>query len=191
MRAKEAIREKVLKERSKIKKIKIDKWSNQIENNFFKIPQLNKINKIMAYASMRNEVKTFSLMQKLIDQNYSLYLPYTKGDQISLGIVKINNLKSDLELGTYGVQEPKHKLRTKAIPTDLDLIIVPGACFSKNGYRIGYGGGYYDSFLADYGISALKVGFCYNRFIFDSIPTESHDIPVDFIITEKEIISTK
>lgn len=68
---------------------------------------------------------------------------------------------------------------------------MPGACFSKNGYRIGYGGGYYDSFLADYGISALKVGFCYNRFIFDSIPTESHDIPVDFIITEKEIISTK
>lgn len=191
MQKKELIREKMLKQRSEIEQAKINCWSNQIKNNFFKLPNLDKVNKIMAYASMRNEVKTFSLMQELIAEDYLLYLPYTKKDKIELGVAKISNLNSDLEEGTYGVQEPKVKLRAKKVPVDLDLIIVPGACFTKNGYRIGYGGGYYDSFLSKKAKKALKVGFCYEHFILDSLPIEDHDVPVDIIITEKQIIWTK
>jgi 5-formyltetrahydrofolate cyclo-ligase len=68
---------------------------------------------------------------------------------------------------------------------------VPGACFTSEGYRIGYGGGYYDSFLSKHANRALKVGFCYDCFIVDSIPVEAHDVPVDLIITEKRIINIK
>lgn len=191
MQKKEELRSKYLNERSKIPQNKISSWSKKINNRFFNLLQLKKAKKIMAYASMRKEIETFDLMEELLDQGYLLYLPYTKKDVIDLGTAQINDLDSDLKDGVYGVQEPIVKLRLDEVPEDLDIIIVPGACFTKNGYRIGYGGGYYDSFLSKHANDALKVGFCYDRFIVDSIPIEEHDVPVDIIITETKIIKIK
>ena len=191
MPKKENIREKVLNERAKISLTKVDKWSNKIKNKFLTLSELNEAKKIMAYASMRKEIKTFELMEELLDQGFLLYLPYTRKDIIDLGVAQINDLDSDLKEGVYGVQEPIAKLRGDKIPSDLDIIIVPGACYNRDGYRIGYGGGYYDSFLSKHANNALKVGFCYDRFILDSIPVEAHDVSVDLIITERKIIKTK
>ncbi|PUU91833.1 MULTISPECIES: 5-formyltetrahydrofolate cyclo-ligase [Halanaerobium] len=191
MQKKEELRKKYLKERSEIPQNKISSWSQKINKQFLKLPQLETAKKVMAYASMRKEIETFDLMEELLDQGYLLYLPYTRKDQIDLGTAQINNLDSDLKEGVYGVQEPVARIRGEEVPEDLDLIIVPGACFTPEGYRIGYGGGYYDSFLSKHADGALKVGFCYDRFIVDSIPVEDHDVPVDLIITEKEVIRTK
>ena len=191
MQKKEELRKKYLNERSQIAQNKISSWSKKIANRFLNLPQLENAKKIMAYASMRKEIKTFELMEELLDQGYLLYLPYTKKDVIDLGTARINDLDSDLKKGVYGVQEPVAKIRAEEVPEDLDLIIVPGACFTRDGYRIGYGGGYYDSFLSKHAVGALKVGFCYDRFLVNSIPVEKHDVPVDIIITEKEIIRTK
>jgi 5-formyltetrahydrofolate cyclo-ligase len=191
MQKKEKLRKKYLNERSRISQTKISSWSKKINSRFLSLPQLENAKKIMAYASMRKEIETFDLMEELLDQGYLLYLPYTRKDIIDLGTAEINDLDSDLKEGVYGVQEPNSKLRNQAVPEDLDLIIVPGACFSRDGYRIGYGGGYYDSFLSRHAPGALKVGFCYEQFIVDSIPVEEHDVPVDIIITEEEIIKIK
>ncbi len=191
MQKKEELRKKFLKERSRIAQNKISSWSKKITNRFLGLSQLENVKKIMAYASMRKEIETFDLMEQLLDEGYLLYLPYTKKNIIDLGTARINDLDSDLKEGVYGVQEPVTRIRDEEVPEDLDLIIVPGACFTTEGYRIGYGGGYYDSFLSKHAAGALKVGFCYDRFIVDSIPVEDHDVPVDLIITEKEIISTK
>jgi 5-formyltetrahydrofolate cyclo-ligase len=191
MQKKEDLRKKFLNERSQISQNKISSWSKKINNLFLNLPQLENAKKIMAYASMRKEIETFDLMEELLDQGYLLYLPYTRKEINDLGTAEINDLNSDLKDGVYGVQEPVTKIRNEAVPEDLDLIIVPGACFTRSGHRIGYGGGYYDSFLAKHAAGALKVGFCYDRFIVDSIPVEEHDVPVDIIITEKEIIRTK
>lgn len=188
---KEELRKRFLDERSKIAQTKISNWSKKINNRFLSLPQLEDSRKIMAYASMRKEIETFDLMEELLDRGFLLYLPYTRKDIIDLGTAQINDLNSDLKEGVYGVQEPVARLREDEVPADLDLIIVPGACFTTNGYRIGYGGGYYDSFLSKHANSALKIGFCYERFIVDSIPVEEHDVPVDLIITEKKIIETK
>ena len=188
MLKKENLREKYLNERSQIPQTKISSWSKKINSHFFNLPQLKNAKKIMAYASMRKEIETFDLLEKLLDQGYLLYLPFTRKDVGDLGTAQINDLDSDLKDGVYGVQEPVMKIRDEKPPEDLDLIIVPGACFTRSGYRIGYGGGYYDSFLSKHANSALKIGFCYDLFIVDSIPIEEHDVPVDIIITEKEII---
>ncbi|RCW52917.1 MULTISPECIES: 5-formyltetrahydrofolate cyclo-ligase [Halanaerobium] len=191
MLEKEKLRKKYLNERSQISQTKIISWSKKIKNRFLQLPQLENAKKIMAYASMRKEIETFDLMEELLDRGYLVYLPYTRKDKIDLGIAQVNNLDLDLKEGVYGVQEPVARIRGQEIPKDLDLIIVPGACFTAEGYRIGYGGGYYDSFLSKHANNAIKVGFCYNRFLVDSIPVEDHDVPVDLIITEKEIVPTK
>jgi 5-formyltetrahydrofolate cyclo-ligase len=191
MQKKEELRKKYLKERSEIPQNKISSWSQKINKQFLKLPQLETAKKVMAYASMRKEIETFDLMEELLDQGYLLYLPYTIKDQIDLGTAQINDLDSELKEGVYGVQEPVARIRGEEVPEDLDVIVVPGACFTPEGYRIGYGGGYYDSFLSKHANGALKVGFCYDRFIVDSIPVEEHDVPVDLIVTEKEVIRIK
>jgi 5-formyltetrahydrofolate cyclo-ligase len=191
MNKKKELREKCLNERSRISKNKVSSWSKKIKSKFLDLPQLKNSKKIMAYASMRKEIETFELLEELLDQGYLLYLPYTRQDIVDLGTAQINDLDKDLKDGVFGVQEPATKLRGEVVPTDLDIIIVPGACFTAEGYRIGYGGGYYDSFLSKHANEALKIGFCYDCFILDSIPVEAHDVPVDLIITEKRIINIK
>lgn len=188
MTKKEEMRKKYLKQRSEFSDSLINNWSQKIKKNFLKIEELQNAKKIMAYASMRNEIKTFSLLEELLNEGYTIYLPYTKKEVIDLGTAQINDLKNDLQEGVFGVQEPIKKIRDKKAPSDLDIIIVPGLCFSKNGYRIGYGGGYYDSFLSKDLVGAVKVGFCYDDFLVDSLPVEEHDIAVDLIITNKQII---
>ena len=191
MLKKEEMREACLNKRAEIPFSKIELWSNKIVSKFLNLSQLNKSKKIMAYASIRKEVRTFSLMQELLDQGYLLYLPYVKNKRGELGVSEIKNLKNDLKEGEFGVQEPKHKLRSNKFFDNLDIIIVPGLCYSRSGYRIGYGGGYYDRFLARYSKDILKVCFCYDKLLKEKISANSYDIPVNLIITEKEIIEIK
>lgn len=189
MATKNELRQHYLEKRSKIPFEKINKWSKKINERFLSLKDLETAQKIMSYISMRKEVNTYPLLKTLIENGFKLYLPYTLKKEGTLGTAQINNLDLDLQAGVFGVQEPKRELRNKKVPGDLDIIIVPGAVFNKAGYRIGYGGGYYDKFLAEHAQGALKVAFAYEEFIIDDFPVEDHDIAVDMIITQTDIIT--
>ena len=75
------------------------------------------------------------------------------------------------------------------IKKDIDLIIVPGAVFDKDFNRIGYGGGYYDRYLEDIAYKNNKVVLAYDFQIVDKIEKEEHDVKVDIIITDKQILT--
>ena len=90
--------------------------------------------------------------------------------------------------GRFGILEPIElaKITYKSI----DMVLVPGVIFDKNGYRLGYGLGYYDRFLNKLP-KAVKVGLCFDFQVMDKVPREEHDIPVDYIVTDKEIIECR
>ena len=91
-----------------------------------------------------------------------------------------------LEVVYAGLEEPVIEL-TRPVETDqLDLCIVPGIVFDKSGYRIGFGGGYYDRMLPS--IQAPTLSICSDLQIVSSLPKESHDIPVDYLLSEAGII---
>ncbi|MDP6983589.1 MAG: 5-formyltetrahydrofolate cyclo-ligase [Candidatus Latescibacteria bacterium] len=92
----------------------------------------------------------------------------------------------DLQRGLMNLWEPQDPRWIDDL-TDLDLILVPGAVFDKDGYRIGLGGGYYDRLLADLPPTTLRIGIAYDAWVRDKVPRQSHDQPVDLIITEKGI----
>ncbi|HLR08025.1 MAG TPA: 5-formyltetrahydrofolate cyclo-ligase [Bacillota bacterium] len=92
-----------------------------------------------------------------------------------------------LEISYYNLLEPKPD-RSKYIEKDsIDLLIVPGVLFDKRGYRIGFGGGYYDRFLIDF--PNQTVSLTSSKLLVDTLPAESFDIPVDHIITENGLLS--
>jgi len=93
---------------------------------------------------------------------------------------------NQLEQAFYELYEPKVDETTAVKKSDIDLIIVPGLLFDSQGYRVGFGGGYYDRFLED--CSALKVAQALDSQLSDHVPVEPHDIALDIIVTPSEVI---
>ena len=86
---------------------------------------------------------------------------------------------------SFGISEPD--LSCPILTQDeIDLILVPAVCYDKAGYRLGFGGGYYDRWLEHF--NGFRVGMCRNAVLQDKVPTEPHDSRVDLLLTETERI---
>ena len=71
----------------------------------------------------------------------------------------------------------------------IDIIVVPGQAFDRQGFRVGRGRGFYDRFLAQQDIQALRCGLCFREQVLaEGIPAEPHDMPMDLVITDREVI---
>ena len=98
-------------------------------------------------------------------------------------------LESELIEGKYGISEPA--LSNEANMQNVDLMIVPALMVDKNGYRLGYGKGYYDKFFHNNKFNGIKVVFVPDNLFTDNLPFDNSDVPVDIIITEKGIFKVK
>lgn len=92
----------------------------------------------------------------------------------------------ELETVYQDLLEPIVEETTAVLKEEIDLLIVPGVVYSKAGYRIGFGGGYYDRFMTNYVGRTISLAF--NEQLNENVFRESHDIPVQTIITDKEVI---
>lgn len=95
---------------------------------------------------------------------------------------------NQLTKGYANLQEPDPLKTIKINKKSIDLLIVPGIAFDERGYRIGFGGGYYDRFLQDFDV--LTASLVSDLQIKHKIPNDKYDIPVNYLITEKNIIKT-
>lgn len=141
---------------------------------------------ILFYLPIHGEVDLSELFQpqthgELAPMNKKFILPKVKGET-TLNLYYVNSL-NDVEVGHYNIMEPKKSLE-KALPKDIDLAIIPGVVFAKNGHRIGYGKGFYDRLLKK--VTCPKVGVAYDFQIVENIAGELHDTPMDMIITESK-----
>lgn len=98
-------------------------------------------------------------------------------------------LGQDFTPGFYGVMEPSAQSPKIAV-SDLQGLLVPGLVFNKNGNRLGKGKGFYDKTLETY--QGIKVGICFDFQISpDTLPTEAHDVKVDYLITESGVVACR
>jgi len=163
--------------------------SNLIADNFFSMDAVRDANIILAYYSYNNEVNTHGIIENLISMNKKIALPICKKDQADIAVSFISS-KAELKPGIFGIQEPVSEMSSSVRPETIDVVIVPGIAFDRKGNRIGYGKGYYDRFLCSLSPSQLKIGLCFDFQLFDELPFDSHDVPVDCVITESHIYSS-
>lgn len=164
------------------------KNSKKISDNLLSHSEFNEAIHVLFYVSTKEEVLTHSMIKKTLSLPKMVYVPLSRTKTHTLLISELNQF-SDLIPGTYGILEPR-KEKIKPVPLErLDLSIVPGVGFDEKGHRIGQGGGYYDWLLSH--TNATSIGLSFEFQIQDTIPTEPHDQRVDFIITEKRVISCK
>ena len=159
------------------KNLEVKDLSDKILN----LPEYKNADTVFIYISFASEVNTHSLIKKALSEK-TVLVPYCLDDNGSMIAVKITDL-SDLKEGRFGILEP---VNTREYKEKIDLCIVPGLAFSKEGYRMGYGKGYYDRFLC--ARDTFKVGLTYDELLFDTIPFDSYDVKMNMIITpNKEI----
>ncbi len=181
---KSALRKKMLGLRDSMQPDDISRKSTMIQRRLFRLAEFRQAKVIMFYVSFRSEVATHEMIKHSLLSD-KVVVPAVNLAQKELEPFYIESL-DQLVLGAYGVLEP-NKHRKQAGLKAIDLIIVPGCAFDLNGFRLGYGAGYYDKFLAgDHSITSVSLAF--ELQIVPEIPHETRDIPVNLLVTEKRVI---
>lgn len=141
-----------------------------------KYPEFLKAKAVFCYVSAHGEVDTYGVIQELLKYKKVL-VPYCINEEGDMIACPMNSLE-DLKEGKFKIPEPKFP---EEFPKEkIDFVIVPGVAFDKNGYRLGYGKGYYDRFLE--GITPFKLGVCQKEFFLEDVPHGKFDVKMDDIL---------
>ena len=177
---KSALRKHLLEKRDATSAELRDISSERIHQNLKKISSYTNSQNIAGYFPIGSEINTHDIMLNVLEQGKNLLLPRIVNNNIQFHIV--SNLEK-LERGSFEIMEPKDSCEKAK---KIDCVLIPTVGVSKLGVRLGYGYGYYDRFLSS--TDAVKISLTYSKQIVKSIPSDSYDIKIDWIVTEDENI---
>lgn len=165
-----------------------DGVSRVIVERFMALPEYASATTVMFYIDVRDEVRTRHVLPEAIQGNKRIIIPYCVDGELELFHLESMD---ELDVGMYKILEPKKELREVASkrlqPEDLDLIMVPGVAFDRNGGRTGHGKGYYDKLLEHARSDTPLVALAFECQLFPEIPCEHHDIYMDMVVTEASV----
>lgn len=134
---------------------------------------------ICLYMPIQNEVDVTLLFDAAWNMGKSVWLPRVSGDEMQFYVYDRN---TPLRVGKYNIKEPDS--REQLVPDDKTLVVMPGAVFSENHDRIGYGGGYYDRYL-EQNPMCHTIAVCYDFQIVENIPAEAHDRKPELVVSDR------
>ena len=162
----------------------IDKRSELACKILGQTPEFLNADIILIYYPTHNEISPLSIFDVAQKMGKEIALPVCDIENNTLSFRIINSLDEAIP-SHFGIYEPP-KANKEPILTERSLALVPALAFSKDGYRLGYGKGFYDKFLVNF--KGISAGFSYSEFVFDELPHETHDIPLKMLITESEVL---
>lgn len=172
--------------RNKYKSIRInmqdqDKIDSHVFNKLISTWAYREADVILTYVSTAIEVDTKALINHSLKLGKKVAAPYCI-ESSRMKFYYINSI-DELEKRTFGVLEPVAKKENEVTNFENSICIIPGLAFDKNGFRLGYGKGYYDRFLSAY--TGKTIGLCYESCICQKLPTGKYDKKVNTLITNK------
>ncbi|MGL4820637.1 MAG: 5-formyltetrahydrofolate cyclo-ligase [Bacilli bacterium] len=159
-------------------------WSRAIYKQFMQLDALKTCDILFITMAMPHEIPTWPIIEMALQRGIKVAVPLTDVHNKRLVFTEISE-KTTWETKGLGILEPSDTT-TVCTPSERSIVVVPGVCFSRLGYRIGYGGGYYDRYLE--GKQGIKISFAYDLQLDEHIEVEPHDIPVDILLTPNEMI---
>ena len=188
---KTSIREAILLERQSLSRGEVEIRSKKIFESFRSSEAIvlpAGFSSVALYSPVRGEVDTRAFFRYLRSRSKACLFPkVVAGD---LAFYEVRDL-SEMKLGSYGIAEPNPESHVS--PSIPDVVFVPGVAFSRNGHRLGFGGGYYDRAINALSAGSRSmplrfIGLAYEFQVVESLPQDSHDRSVDFIVTEASVI---
>lgn len=160
--------------------------SRVITDAFFALPEYAAARTVMYYVDVRSEVRTRHALPAALTHGKKIIVPYCV--EGALELFWLQDL-DELAVGMYRILEPKVELRQqpakRVAVQELDLIMVPGVAFDRDGGRMGNGFGYYDKLLQHARADAPLVALAFECQLFPEVPTQAHDVCMDRILTEQ------
>ncbi len=154
-------------------------YDEKIYNNLVALPQIKNCGTFLVYASSDIEVDTRRFISDMLGEGKTVAVPLCTGKKMTF--LRIGS-PAGLRKGSFGVDEPSGG--EEIVSFGDTVCIVPGLRFDRNGFRLGWGGGFYDRFLKDY--TGFSVGICYG-ICCGEVPTDEFDIKTDVVVTENGI----
>ena len=179
---KELVRKQILEKRKKLSDKLIRNKSAKISKNLLSIDDILNKSNYSLYLAINNEVETKNIISRLLENQKNIYLPsFVKKSWVLAKFGTWDNLES----GPFGIMQPGEKIVVD--PLDIDIAVFPGVAFDVFGNRLGYGSGVYDKLFYDSG--AIKIGLAFEKQMVKLVPNISHDLKMNYIVTEERIIN--
>ncbi len=160
----------------------------KIKNKLLNLFAVRETQTVLCYVSTEIEVDTREFIESLLKMGKRVAVPRCEGGESEMNFYYIDSL-ADLEKGSFGVDEPNPSRCVMFADAVKSVCIVPAFMFDKNGYRLGYGKGYYDRYLSRY--KGSTIGICYQDNLKEELFHGKYDRAVDLVVTDKMIISTQ
>ncbi|MCX5899379.1 MAG: 5-formyltetrahydrofolate cyclo-ligase [Proteobacteria bacterium] len=161
--------------------------SSLITDRLYRMSRVQDACSWFVYVSFLSEVETYSLLRMLLADGRQVSVPCVDRSSLVMSASRLTSIEHDLAPGCFGIPEPAAGCLRPVGSRTIDVVIVPGAAFAVDGFRLGYGGGYYDRFLKN--CPAVTIGLAFDMQVVDRVPHDvQRDVPLDYIVTEKRLI---
>ena len=172
---KRALRRAIRTEIAKLSDEERTNLSSQIFSKLLASDAVKNASVIALFVSLPDEPSTTNAIKQL-SHHKRIVVPRIEGEEM-----EFYDISEGLQLGAFGIMEPI--ATTPVSPDEIDVMIVPGVAFTRSGYRLGRGKGFYDKYLSHNGFRAHTIGICYPCQLIEAIPTEEHDKMLDAIVS--------
>ena len=185
---KEVLRRELLLRRARQKEKDLLGKSNRIEKRLFSLAAFREAKCVMFYVSMNEEVRTRGMIRRSLEMGKRVVVPSLKPDRKRITPSLLVDYESDLEEGVFGIPEPRAECMRSLPVEDIEIVLVPGVAFDVCGGRLGFGGGYYDEFLARLSSGTERWGLAFEFQVVEKLPLTDRDVSVEKVITEERVI---
>ncbi len=184
--SKASTRRRVLAARDALPEVERARLSDAVCAAAIALQELRDAATIFSFAAFRSEVDTATLTAWALAAGKALCMPRILGPHV-MAAYRVTDPESDLVPGSWGIPEPREGL-PEVPPEIVDAVIVPGSVFDPAGRRCGYGGGFYDTYMARTRAGVPRIALAFELQIVPELACEPHDLPVTAIVTEKRVI---
>ena len=185
---KENLRRYMLRLRDRQSVGEIEQKSQDIIDQVLHLHEYVRARGIACYVNKDSEVNTRPLIRATLNQEKRVLIPVVKKGDIELFFSEIKDLGSELAPGTFGILEPKPENVHPVSLDTVDVIFVPGIVWDREGYRLGWGRGYFDRVIKNLPQHVRSAGLAFNMQLIGKVPRDQFDVPVDMVVTESRVI---
>ena len=186
--ARKRLRREVLAGRDRLTSADRIEKSRLIEENLWQLEEIAGAEILFIYVNYRSEVETLTMIRHCLAKGKQVAVPLTDLRNSRLLPYAVNDPDQDLRPGYCGIPEPVQGRLVAIDPRAIETVILPGSVFDEQGGRLGYGGGYYDRFLANDAPEARRVGIAFEQQLVEQLPLLPHDKRLHTLVTEKRIL---
>jgi 5-formyltetrahydrofolate cyclo-ligase len=186
---KQAIRQEILARRDELSPTLRAAHSTAITTRLIAMPEYRRARVVLGYMNFGHEFASDLWVRHVLADGKKLILPRANPLTKLLDLYEVKDCDAQLAPGSWGIREPIVELCTRVLPPNaIEFILLPGVAFTREGARLGYGGGYYDKLLAGIPHRPVLVAAAFTLQVVQVLPQEATDRKVEWLATEKETI---